>query len=442
MLVIELVDAGLVAWRGGAQVGGPSPGVALLDPNGLVVGSEAAAQQRLRPAHAFDRFWVELDTTPLTRQATGVRSSADLAFLHLQGFLGGIARQEDERVVLALPGNLRPRQLGLLAGIASTLGLPMGGFVDLAVAAGASVPTGMRMLHLDVHLHRAVLTELVGDDVLQRGRVEAAPRVGLRALHEAWARWIAGSMVERTRFDPLHHAASEQSLMDRLPASLECLESGAEVEVVVESPHGPLSVTFAREDALLAVEAFYSQLVDLVRGQLGAAPLTLLLSHRAASLPGLAGRLGGLAGVELRRLDATAVPRGLERWSGSDEGSLWTALPRHLWAAPELPRSSTPARAPTHLLHAGQAYRLGDGELAVGTQPAGSRTLRLPGRPAGVSRQHCRLLARDGVVELLDDSRYGTWRNGQRVRGSALLAPGDTLRLGTPGVTLELIEVE
>jgi hypothetical protein len=39
-LVIEVVDAGLTAWQEGELLAGPSPGVALLDPAGLVLGSE------------------------------------------------------------------------------------------------------------------------------------------------------------------------------------------------------------------------------------------------------------------------------------------------------------------------------------------------------------------------------------------------------------------
>lgn len=441
-LVIEVVDAGLSAWQDGELLAGPSPGVALLDPAGLVLGSEAVAQQRLRPVQAFDRYWSELDAETLPRPVAGAETRADLAFLHLQRFLQSLPSLAGHQVILAVPGSLRPRQLGLLAGIAAAAGLQADGFIDLAVAAAVSVPTGPRVLHLDLHLHQAVLTELIGRQSLRRGRIELAPRVGLRSLHENWARWIAGSMVGRTRFDPLHHAASEQSLMDRLPEWLELLEQREEVEAAIDSPHGRIAAPFTREDALLAAEAFYAQLVELVRSQLQGEPVTLLLGHRMRALPGLGERLAALPGVEVRRLEPGAVARGVAEWPGMDESGLLIALPRSLPVGAEPVVAAVPARTPTHLLHAGQAHRLQEGELCVGLDPAGDRQVRLVGRPAGVSRQHCRLVAAGGRVELLDDSRYGTWVNGRRVQGSVLLAPGDKLRLGTPGVILDLIEVE
>jgi pSer/pThr/pTyr-binding forkhead associated (FHA) protein len=40
---------------------------------------------------------------------------------------------------------------------------------------------------------------------------------------------------------------------------------------------------------------------------------------------------------------------------------------------------------------------------------------------------------------VVDHSRYGTWLNDERVFGRATLRAGDRLRLGRPGVTLELI---
>ena len=47
---------------------------------------------------------------------------------------------------------------------------------------------------------------------------------------------------------------------------------------------------------------------------------------------------------------------------------------------------------------------------------------------------------RDGV-RVRDHSRFGTWLNGAPVAGEAPLEAGDRLRLGTPGVVLELVAV-
>jgi pSer/pThr/pTyr-binding forkhead associated (FHA) protein len=58
-----------------------------------------------------------------------------------------------------------------------------------------------------------------------------------------------------------------------------------------------------------------------------------------------------------------------------------------------------------------------------------------------VSRLHCTLRAEAGRVVLVDHSRHGTWVNGERVAGRARLRAGDRLRIGEPGVQLELIAV-
>jgi pSer/pThr/pTyr-binding forkhead associated (FHA) protein len=43
---------------------------------------------------------------------------------------------------------------------------------------------------------------------------------------------------------------------------------------------------------------------------------------------------------------------------------------------------------------------------------------------------------------LEDHSRYGTFLNGHRIDGSAVLQVGDSVRLGSPGHELELIAKE
>jgi RND superfamily putative drug exporter len=56
----------------------------------------------------------------------------------------------------------------------------------------------------------------------------------------------------------------------------------------------------------------------------------------------------------------------------------------------------------------------------------------------GVSRRHLRVRAVGGAVEIEDlGSRNGTWLNGERITGTATLAPGDALRLGDTVIELE-----
>ena len=56
---IEVVDAAVTVVRDGVRLAS-SPGIALLDPAGVVVGEAAAAAARLQPVLASDRFWSDL----------------------------------------------------------------------------------------------------------------------------------------------------------------------------------------------------------------------------------------------------------------------------------------------------------------------------------------------------------------------------------------------
>jgi pSer/pThr/pTyr-binding forkhead associated (FHA) protein len=69
------------------------------------------------------------------------------------------------------------------------------------------------------------------------------------------------------------------------------------------------------------------------------------------------------------------------------------------------------------------------------------RALVLPNSSPGVSRSHCTVVRRNGAVMIEDHSTYGSYVNEERVAGRTALTVGDRLRLGSPGVTLELIQL-
>jgi hypothetical protein len=440
-VAIELVDAGLVSAREGS-VSPPSPGIALLDPAGIVTGREAAAQARLKPVLAFDRYWSDVTTDPLPRQLAQAGSRADLAFLQLSRFWEEAARPGDD-ALFVVPGTLRPSELGLLSGIARAAGIPVAGQVDLAVAACASLDARETVLHLDVQLHQAVLTELHGADVMRRRRVETAPRVGLRALQAAWSQLVSETMVRRTRFDPLHQAVTEQQLYDRLPGWLGSLATSDQLDVQIETGAGKFSVALGREQFVFAAEAYYAQLFDLVHSARRAgAPVTLALSARAAALPQLAERCLDIGEAQVVSLAQGAAALGALAHAGSvlagTDPALVTALPR---ATPAQAQPGSRGAPPTHVVYAGRAHAIAGGPLTLGLAPETGRSLALAGPAAGISRSHCTLMQEDGVVRVRDHSRYGTFVNGERVAGSAELAAGDRLRLGSPGIVLELVAV-
>jgi hypothetical protein len=89
------------------------------------------------------------------------------------------------------------------------------------------------------------------------------------------------------------------------------------------------------------------------------------------------------------------------------------------------------------------AVPVGGAALALGTHASeGERWLDLGPDVPGVSRRHCDISTIDGQCVVTDRSRYGTFLNGHRIDGSAVLQTGDVLRVGTPGVELRMIYVE
>jgi len=72
---------------------------------------------------------------------------------------------------------------------------------------------------------------------------------------------------------------------------------------------------------------------------------------------------------------------------------------------------------------------------------AAARVLKVAGG-TGVSRSHCTVLKQGRDFLVFDHSSYGTWLNDERVAHRAQLKAGDRLRLGYPGIVLELIAID
>ncbi len=458
-LALEIHDAGVLAigeTRPREETPPASPGVALADGDALVTGEAAVRRARLLPRHVDHRFWQRLDHEPLARPFRRGLCAADLAHAHLADVWRQVGRGV-QRTLLVVPGCYSEAQLGLLLGIARACEIPVTGLVDAAVAAARGAP-GQRLLHLDIHLHRTLATEVLCRGELVRGHLEASDELGLVALRDAWARRISELCVRATRFDPLHSAASEQALYDRLPGWLEQLRDADRCEIAVAAGGEEIPLELERAQLVDAVEAPYARLLEGVRALRRAGePLTVLLAHRLAELPGLAEQLAELRDTRVLPLAAGAAAAGALAARTAIEGPLEdgavpfvTHLPTSGAAAPpaappRLPDVAplpSPGPRPTHVLHGSRAWPITAAPFLLGVAAPEGRGLRLAGATDGISRRHCRLLL-EGERALVEDlSTWGTFLNGERVAGRAALAAGDRLRLGSPGVELRLIRVE
>ena len=455
---LDLGDVGLLGLADSGVVLGPSPGCALVEGARLLLGADALRRCRLSPRLVASDFWARLDTVPLGPPFPEGLSSADLVHAHLESLWKAVKAGTGE-VILVLPGVYDEGQLGVLLGIAESLAMPVTGLVDAAIAAAAAGFPGERLIHVDLGLRRAVVSEIRQGDSLVRERVARIDRFGLDKIHDARMRGAAEAFVRRERFDPLHDAAMEQQLFDRLPALLAALEREERTTLSLRAAGREVEIELTRAEVEEWTASFateLSQQVSLLKGH-GEFTSVLVSSH-AARLPGLPARLAAIRGVEVVMLSAQAAAAGglreraAVRSLGGDVRFV-TRLPRPegqkgaaSGAAVIVPRPAEPARAmtsgprPTHVLLGAVARAITEQPLVLGTAPSvGARALRLEGEIAGVSRAHCRLFESGGASFVEDLSTFGTFLNGERVPGRAVLAKGDRIRMGSPGIELLLI---
>ncbi len=491
LLALELHDGGLFTVDEAGTISAASPGFALYDGGAVVTGEAAMRRAREKPRWIHNRYWQELDTEPLGRPFPRDLVLADLAHAQLST-IWDTAKHNVDRVLLTVPGCFTPRQLGLLLGIARSCDMPICGMVDTAVAAtvaAAATPIFQRvaartrtLLHLDLHLHRAVLTKLeltvspISADPLDarvvRRRVVVDPSVGQLNLHDTWVRRIAELFVHATRFDPLHAAATEQQLYDRLPEWLTALNNGEVLEVQAGPATAPRVVELTRPDIVDAADATYDQLRDLVLAHKPAGePVTVLLAQRIAELPGLEPRLAGLRDVTIVPLPTANAASGALRAqaeiletgthnaeSNADPAGLPFVTrsrfeiplatydpqqddpPRQASLQHDAPYQIEPtalSRPPSHLLVNGLAYPITEQPFALGSTVDQRPGLQLDA--AGLSPWHCSLRQHNHQVEVEDHSSGSSWLNGQQITERTPLKIGDRLHLGDPGLEVQLI---
>lgn len=426
------------------------PGFALLDDDQLITGNEAYAAARVKPRRIQHRYWSELVTTPLADQVFGHLSAADLVSRQLEQMWRPLASAYD-KVIIVAPPTMSNDNLGLLLGIASELKLPVSAMVDSAVAATRREYKNAVPVHIDMSLHATSLTRLGQNGRAQIERVEILESCGTYALFDAWIRVVAEAFVQQSRFDPLHTAQTEQMLLDRLGGWLVAACSNKTVKLAVE--YGNLSHEAEIESLELigAAAPIYQNIASKLRALYRAEDTPAIqLSDRLARLPGLADMLKARVGGEVFLLEPGATARGaLARCRDLKDSANGIGLIRQLpWDQTAVEVEAKHAEEgqsarPTHLLFEHTAYRIDESPLVLGSQTAeGERTVPLPIAMPGVSRRHCSVRNQNGQCVLEDHSRYGTFLNGHRIDGSAVLQVGDSVRLGSPGHELELIATE
>ena len=425
------------------------PGFALLDDDELITGSKAFENARIKPRRIQNRFWSELTTDVLADRRFQHLSAADLVSRQLEQIWQAVAAAGD-RLVVAVPAYMTGEHLGLFLGIANELDVPVVGLVDAAVAATRREYQGAVPVHVDLGLHVATLSRLRQGGQAQLDRSTVIESSGMLPLYDAWIRVISEAFVKQSRFDPLHTAETEQLLLDRLGGWLASASANDRVALEIEYRGISHSAELESLELISAAAPVYQRIASQLRAIYRAEETPAIqLSDRAARMPGLAEMLAARVGGEIFLLEPGATARGLlTRCRDMQRGDGGVTLIRQLpWdqSAVKIEKGELPVAAgqPTHLLFENTAYPIDGRPLLMGSQPvAGERWIDLHGDMPGVSRRHCSFERRSGQCIVEDYSRYGTFLNGHKIDGSAVLQVGDLVRLGSPGYEFRLIMTE
>ena len=451
-IALELNDA-LLAVADESGVLHTEPGYVVVEEGAARFGQDALPAVRRHPHLASSRYWRDFSAEPLTRPLGGFRSNADLVAAQLRRIWSrhGAGRTG---VLYATPPWWTDEQLRALVELSEGLGMPVLGLVDAAVAACRHEQPGRELLLLDASLHSLTLTRIrqagqagLGD---LAGDREGFPTLGIEPLLRLCMETLARRFVECSRFDPLHDSAAEQALFDHLPDWLARLARDVEVQLELSTRSGTFGATLQSADFRARIARACEPLLQKLRARVAErGPHVLQVHSRLADIPGVLDALLRLPDTVLHVLAPGAAATGLAGRAasalrpGSDPVVIselpWDEGPVGLPAPVSTPPSGQES-LPTHLLVGHRAYPLGTGPFRIGAElKPGEAGVALDPALRGLSRQHCTLRRENGALLVFDHSRFGTWLNGHRIEGAALVQPGDVLSLGSPPVELRLL---
>jgi hypothetical protein len=324
------------------------------------------------------------------------------------------------------------------------------GFVDGATVAVAWVRLPGQSIVLDLHQYWTDLSLVVrAGDVVELRRTARVP-VGRADLFDHWLRLAATTLVQQTRFDPLHDQRHEQLLRAGLLelATQAQLTGQSQLEFDVDGRH--LELTLSRDQMQQAAAPWYEALSAALQPLCAAAgECNLLVPEFLLQLPGIDEALTAAHAGSLHALaeDARARAASLMAETGAGRTGAVPFLTRVAAALP-LPGADVfrsvqhgerhVGTMATHVIYRGRAIPIPTEGMVLG-RADDTAGLKLPEGIAGLSRRHCTLQRVAGRTLIIDHSQHGSFVDGLRVRGRGFLAAGSVLRVGTPGIEFPLI---
>lgn len=448
-VAFELDDRTLAVARDGVVLHS-GPAVVFDGSGGEPVGAHAWHTQRRTPTHVSSRHIGELGGGAAYSERALSLTAADLA-TRLEPY-----RSEEAPLWIAASAAFSPAGLSAALAITRKLGFRVAGFVDAAAAAVGVLAPERTALVLEIGLHHVAVTAVDSGTHARRRRAVLSTRGGLLELYESWLDLVRAAMVKRTRFDPLHDAATEQQVFDALPALARDAAAHGSATATVAAEHERFEAELSRDQYAQAGEPIYGEILRLLRDLRHAgAAVTIVAPRLILDLPGLREALDTFQDCELivtadgfGAAATTLLALAPTNDAEPDAVRLIRRVPAARVAtlgqlAERMPLGSDPVHEQhaSHVLYEGRAFAFDRGPLMVGRGGTGDAVIALPEGLAGVSRRHCTFLHDGEHLVLVDHSMFGTFVNGERVAERVRIRAGDRVRVGEPGVELALIAI-
>lgn len=276
---------------------------------------------------------------------------------------------------------------------------------------------------------------------------------GSARLQDAWLRLAAQTLVQQTRFDPLHDRHHEAELRAALPALTQAASRDGQGQYSFDVGGQSLNLVLSRDQlAEAAKSVLQPAALALQTLSAGLPDATLLVGDSLVMAPGADAMLDAAHVAHALRIPAGSAARAASLLSPAPalaSGAVqyltrvpWPAAAAEEQSLPSLQTRESGGPMATHLIYRGRAVPIGAEALVIGRDPGAPQELRLPEGIAGLSRRHCTLRRDRGRALLIDHSSHGSFVDGMRVRGRAFLTAGSVLRVGTPGVELHLVALD
>ncbi|MBI2815285.1 MAG: hypothetical protein HYX71_13500 [Opitutae bacterium] len=391
-----------------ASAGGPDwPGYACHDGKKYSFGRAAEDAWFVLPRQVCPVFGDKLSHESSPLNVAGRHASfSELAFYFLREYTQHLAGAAGplEKVVLAVPSAFlkdaatEEQKIGLLLGMAAELKLPLAGVVDMAAASlcdsrGAGFNPAHPVVVVDMHLTGADLTL----HVMEKGRLERRDLAHLSAAgYGALLKHLTAAMGNRflkaTAFDILEDGSIEQAFFRQTKDFL--LSGAPEHRYQLNTARRAYEMTGTHEQLVVDAQTYATMLLHGVQSLVQklpdpAEPVTVALSARAATLPGLDARLRAAGFLRLLRLPAGAAACGAARMGEEllparkeldeihGEVSVPQSAVKNSQGAPweanlQKPRATGPRLRPSHIVIDGLGHGVGGaGAFAIGSPSAG-----------------------------------------------------------------------